>query len=132
VKNNAVFGNFKWGIMSISDPSYATATNKNNKVKFNTMGAAFDDTNGADVWTEGSGSGNCWENQSAGTTYDTGAQPELTLYPKCGGTPTNTLDPVQLGEVANYLTKAEAQEDSWIKHPHPRRPDRKPIDGLEG
>ncbi|MCW2958630.1 MAG: hypothetical protein JWP18_1433 [Solirubrobacterales bacterium] len=132
VKNNSIFGNFKWGVMSISDPSYATATNKNNVVKFNTMGAAFDDANGSDVWTEGSGSGNCWENQSAGTTYDPGGQPELLLYPKCGGTPTNALDPIQLGEAANYLTKAETQEDSWIKHPHPRRPDRKPIDGLEG
>ena len=40
VKNNDVFGNFRWGIMSVSDPTYATATNFNNKVVYNTMGAA--------------------------------------------------------------------------------------------
>ncbi len=129
VKNNFVFGNFKWGIMSVSDPTYATATNHDNKVTFNTMGGPFDDANGSDIWTEGSGTGNCWENNSAGTTYDQGGLPEVVLYPKCSGTPQNATDPVQLAEVADYLTKTQAQEDSWKKHPHPPRPDRKPIDG---
>ncbi|MCW3014955.1 MAG: hypothetical protein JWO02_2047 [Solirubrobacterales bacterium] len=131
-KNNLIFGNFKYGVMSVSDPTYAPATNRNNKVKFNTMGAPFEDANGVDVWTEGSGSGNCWENQSAGATYDPGSQPELLLYPKCGGTPQNATDVTQVLEVADYLTKSQAQEDSWKKHPHPPRPDRKPIDGLGG
>lgn len=129
VKNNDVFGNFRWGIMSVSDPTYATATNFNNKVVFNTMGAAFGDANGSDVWTEGQGKGNCWENNSAGTTYDPGVLPQALLYPNCSS-PNDTVDPVQVAEVANYLTKTTGQEGEWHKHPHPPRPDRKPIDGL--
>jgi hypothetical protein len=132
VKNNLIFGNFKYGVMSVSDPTYAPATNRNNKVRFNTMGAPFEDANGADIWTEGSGSGNCWEDNSAGTTFDPGAEPDLVLYPKCSGTPANVTDPAQLGEIAGYLTQSAGQEDSWKKHPHPPRPDRKPIDGLGG
>lgn len=132
IKNNLIFGNFKYGVMSVSDPTYAPATNHRNKIRFNTMGGPFDDANGVDVWTEGSGTGNCWENQSAGATYDPGALPELLLYPKCTAAPQNATDPAQLVEVVDYVTKTQAQEDSWRKHPHPARPDRKPIDGLGG
>ncbi|WP_372789780.1 right-handed parallel beta-helix repeat-containing protein [Paraconexibacter sp.] len=131
VRANLVFGNFKWGIMSVSDPTYEPATNKNNKVRYNVMGAAFDDANGTDIWTEGTGSGNCWENNSAGATYDPGSQPEALLYPKCNN-PVNNGDVVQIAEVAEYLTQSEGQENSWKKHPHPPRPDRKPIDGQGG
>lgn len=131
IKNNDVFGNFRWGIMSVSDPTYATATNFNNRVVYNTMGAAFDDANGSDIWTEGTGKGNCWENNSAGTTFDPGALPQPLLYPTCKS-PNNTVDPVQVAEVAEYLTKTSGQEGEWHKHPHPPRPDRKPIDGLGG
>lgn len=131
IRANLVFGNFKWGIMTVSDPTYAPATNRNNKVRFNVMGAAFDDANGTDVWGDGAGSGNCWENNSAGTTYDAGSLPQPLLYPACGS-PQNATDLAQVAEVADYLTKTEAQEDSWKKHPHPPRADRKPIDGLGG
>ncbi|WP_354700151.1 hypothetical protein DSM112329_00415 [Paraconexibacter sp. AEG42_29] len=132
IKNNLVFGNFKWGIMTVSDPTYDVATNRDNKIRFNTMGGPFEDTNGTDVWADGAGSGNCWENQSTGATYDAGALPDLILYPKCGASPQNVIDPAQLAEVAGYLTQTAGQEDSWKKHPHPPRPDRKPIDGLGG
>jgi hypothetical protein len=131
VRNNFVFGNFKWGIMSISDPTYAPATNRNNRVSYNTMGGAFGDANGSDMWTEGAGSGNCWENNSVGTTFDAGGIPQPLLYPGCNN-PQNVTDPVQLAEVAGYLTQTTGQENSWQKHPHPPRPDRKPIDGLGG
>lgn len=131
VRNNFVFGNFKWGIMSISDPTYAPATNRNNKVSYNTMGGAFGDANGSDIWTEGSGSGNCWENNSAGTTFDAGSVPQPLLYPGCNN-PQNVSDIAQLTEAAGYLTQTEGQENSWAKHPHPARPDRTPIDGQGG
>lgn len=131
VRANLIFGNFKWGVMSVSDPTYEPATNRNNKVRFNVMGAAFDDANGQDFWTEGTGSGNCWENNSPGATYDPGSVPQPLLYPNCAN-PSNVGDAVQLAEVADYLTKTEAQENSWQKHPHPPRADRKPIDGQGG
>ena len=129
VRSNLIFGNFKWGVMSISDPTYAPATNHRNQVTYNVMGAAFSDANGEDFWTEGTGSGNCWDNNSAGATYDQGSEPQLILYPKCTGNPINVQDTPQVLEAAAYLVKGETQEDSWKKHSHPKRPDRKPIDG---
>jgi hypothetical protein len=132
VKNNFVFGNFKWGIMSVSDPSYDVATNHGNQVKFNTMGAPFEDANGSDVWTDGAGSGNCWENQSTGATYESTTIPQVLLYPKCGGSPANVTDAGNLLTAATYLSQTTGQEDSWKKHKHPPRPDRTPIDGLGG
>jgi hypothetical protein len=133
VRANMVFGNFMWGIFTVSDPTYAPATNRNNSITYNMMGAAFDDANGVDFMSEGSGSGNCWSNNSAGATYDTTTVPQPLLYPACGATPpSNTPDVGQLAKIAQYLTQKEGQEGSWKKHPHPARPDRKPIDGQEG
>jgi hypothetical protein len=131
VRANSIFGNFKYGVLNVSDPTYEPATNHDNKVTFNLMGAAFDDANGKDFFTEGTGTGNCWENNSAGSTYETGSQPQLLLYPDCSN-PSNVVDPVNLANLAGYLSQKEGQESSWSKHPHPPRPDRKPIDGQGG
>jgi hypothetical protein len=133
VTNNKIFGNFKWGIFNVSDPSYAPATNHDDHITGNTMGAAMGDTNAVDFMTEGSGSGNCWADNGAAATFDPGSEDQATLYPTCGPTPTtNTLDTQQLGEIAGYLTQGQTQEDSWVKHPHKARAGRKPIDGQGG
>jgi hypothetical protein len=133
VRANAIFGNFMWGVFNVSDPTYTPATNHNNQVTYNLMGAAFDDANGVDFMAEGSGSGNCWEHNSDGATFDPGDQPNAVLYPSCSGNSTpSTSDEAQLREILRYLMQGEGQENSWKKHPHPARPDRKPIDGMEG
>jgi hypothetical protein len=135
VKNNSIFGNFKWGAAEFSDPTNTTgkALNSNNKFQYNLMGAPFGDTNGADFWTDGSGSGNCWLNNSAGSTFDPGTQPNVLLYPTCpqtGGTGGLVGDPSQDSELLAYASQTTGQEDSWSKHKHPARPDRTPIDGM--
>jgi hypothetical protein len=130
---NKVFGNLKWGMFLVSDPGYAPATNRGNQLTGNTMGVAMKDANGVDFMSEGSGSGNCYAKNSAGSTFDPGSIPNDRLYPVCAATPpANEFDGQQLGEIAQYLTQKEGQEDSWVKHPHPARKNRKPIDGLQG
>jgi hypothetical protein len=129
VRANTVFGNFKWGIASFEDPTYGPATNVGNKMTFNLMGAAESDTNGADFFTDGNGPGNCWENNSAGATFDQGSQPQALLYPNCSAGTPETADAAQEAKLGTYATQTTGQEDSWTKHPHPARPGVKPIDG---
>ena len=133
VSDNDVFGNFKWGMFNVSDPGYAAATNRDNTITGNRMGDGGKDSNAVDFMTEGSGSGNCWGDNGAGVTFDPGSLAQPQLYPACSSTPAvNTLDGQQLGEIAAYLSLKEGQEDSWVKHPHPSRPGRTPIDGQKG
>ncbi len=129
VRSNDIFGNFKWGVFNVSDPGFAPATNMNNSISGNSMGAPNKDLNGVDFMTEGSGSGNCWFDNGADATFDPGSQPNEQLYPACEPKPANGLDGQQLGEIAGYLTQKEGQEDSWVKHAHPARDGRTPIDG---
>lgn len=134
VRNNLIFGNFKWGAAAFSDPTNSDATTVGNRFLFNNMGAAFNDANGVDFFYDGTGSGNCFENNSAGATFDAGSVPNAVLYPACGSgsPPANVQDPVQVAELGAYAVQKQEQENSWSKHPHPARPDRKPIDGQEG
>lgn len=134
VINNRIFGNFKWGVFNVSDPDFAPATNYDNVVADNKMGAPNKDLNGVDFMTEGTGTGNCWERNGADATYDPGTDGSV-LYPTCDQTATATgIDGTNLGEIASYLlddvTKGVDQEKSWIKHDHPPRNGRTPIDGL--
>ncbi len=129
VSDNDIFGNFKWGVFSVSDPTFKPATNRRNRVTGNRMGGANGDANGVDVFTEGSGSGNCWSGNGT-VTLDPGSQPDVQLYPGCAGSPpANGRDDQQLGEVAGYLLQGVGQESSWVKHPHKRVGTYKPIDG---
>jgi hypothetical protein len=133
VKNNAIFGNFKWGAASFSDPTNNTgkAISNGNQFIDNLMGGAFDDPNGADFWNDGSGRGTCYQNNSAGSTFDPGLQSNLTLYPTCpsnDGTGNALGDALQDTELLGYAGQAATQDRSWKRHTHPPRPDRTPID----
>jgi hypothetical protein len=134
VKNNFIFGNFKWGAASFSDPTNNTgkAINDANKFEYNLMGAPFNDANGADFWNDGSGRGTCYLDNSAGATFDPGAEPNVILYPTCpsnAGTGSTVGDLGQQAELVTYAGQTTGQENSWHVHPHPPRPDRTPIDG---
>jgi hypothetical protein len=133
VEDNDIFGNFKWGTLTVSDPSYAAATTVDNEISGNRMGAANGDVNAVDFFSEGSGSGNCYASNGAEATFDPGSAPTEQLYPVCTTPrPANGLDGQQLGELASYLTQGETQEDSWVKHTHKKIPGRTPIDGMAG
>jgi hypothetical protein len=136
VRNNFIFGNFMWGAVASSDPTNKgdKAISNGNQFTYNTMGAAFGDANGVDYWFDGSGKGNCVSNSSAGSTFDPGLLSGPLLYPSCpapnSGTGGSLGDTLQDAELLDYTSKTTAEEDSWKKHPHPPRLDRKPIDGM--
>jgi len=133
VSGNDIFGNFKFGVLTVSDPTYAPATTIDNDLTGNRMGAANGDVNAVDFFSEGSGRGNCYADNGVDATFDLGAAPATQLYPACAATrPANGVDSAQLAELAQYLLQKETQEDSWVKHAHKAIPGRTPIDGQTG
>lgn len=94
VRKNNVFGNYKWGIAAFSGPGEGffvanqgdDAKNINNQFLENTMGRSGADPNGEyDFWSDNSGGGNCWGNNSSGATFapGNGKVPVSTIYPAC-------------------------------------------------
>jgi hypothetical protein len=93
VKDNAVFGNFLWGVASFSNPLAQTiktkgkapvlnlAINNHNHVLNNTMGAAGRDTNGKDFFNDGSGSGTCFNGNEGKLTYEMAGSGRFSDYP---------------------------------------------------
>jgi hypothetical protein len=135
VKNNNIFGNFKWGVAMFSDPFNAgdDAISTNNQVKNNKMGRSGSDKNQFDFWVDGSGSGNCFSGNGAGATFDpSGSATQAYLYPTCpapappaSGSGTSGGDGDQVGELIGYDATPtadphpEKMECSWVKHSHP-------------
>jgi hypothetical protein len=93
VKQNNVFGNYKWGVASFSGPGeiYVAnqgdeAKNVNNQIVENAMGRDGTDPNGEfDFLNDGSGGGNCWGGNTAGASLapGNGKVPLAKLYPAC-------------------------------------------------
>ncbi len=128
VSDNDVFGNFKWGLLSVSDPGYKPATNVDNLVSSNRWGLDGKDTNAVDLMSEGSGTGNCYGEPTA--TRDPGETPDTSLYPPCTDPKSpSAIDGTQLLELLGYLSQKAPQEDSWVKHPHAKVDGFTPIDG---
>jgi len=134
VTGNQIFGNAKWGVALLSDPFNEgdDALNQNNRVTGNEIGRDGTDTNGTDFWSDGSGSGNCFEGNDPGSgtlTYgDAGAATPLEeFYPECpapadSGTGGSFGDLDQLlMDLIPYVTSDPpcAMEESWATHPHP-------------
>ena len=129
VQNNQIFGNFKAGAWTISDPFNEgdDAINLNNQFVDNQMGRNGTDTNAVDFFNDGSGGANCFSG-NVSSTFDPGDAPNSALYPGCPaapapatGTGTSAADSQQFGDVASYVTTdpPENQECSWVKHDHP-------------
>jgi parallel beta-helix repeat protein len=93
VRDNNVFGNYKWGIASFSGPGEVfvanvgdDAKNINNQIVENTMGREGADPNGEyDFWNDATGGGNCWGGNSPAATFapGNGSTPLSTIYPAC-------------------------------------------------
>jgi hypothetical protein len=93
VRNNDVFGNYKWGIASVSAPGEAFVANVgdegksiNNQIVENRMGREGADPNGEyDLWNDASGGGNCWGGNSPGATLapGDGEVSRSRIYPPC-------------------------------------------------
>ena len=93
VRDNNVFGNYKWGIASFSGPGEVfvanvgdDAKNINNEIVENTMGREGADPNGEfDFWNDATGAGNCWGGNSPAASFapGNGSTPLSTIYPAC-------------------------------------------------
>ncbi len=137
IRNNNIFGNFKWGAASLSDPFNTddNAISLNNQFVDNQMGRDGTDTNAVDFFSDGSGSGNCWSGNNSSTFDHSASMPDLILYPSCpappgtGGNGASFGDSEQFGELASYVTASppEKQECSWVKHDHPAFEKFKPL-----
>jgi hypothetical protein len=154
VKNNNIFGHFKWGTATFSDavgncegpagddcPLGDDATSRNNQYIDNEMGRGGTDTNAFDFFVDGSGSGNCFSGNTSSTfepvTDGEGNvnQAETDrIYPECpapsnSGTGTPAGEPSQFGQLAAYVLSdpPETQQCSWTEHAHPPFKDYEPF-----
>jgi hypothetical protein len=139
IKDNDIFGNFMWGVAMFSDPignDGDDAISRNNQVIDNEMGRNGTDTNGHyDLWTDGSGSGNCFEGNDSETKApdENGDATLAQLYPPCpvpdgtqpnpgatGGSSGNTYLQLQVLLPYAVSTPPENQECKWNRHSHPK------------
>ena len=139
VKRNRIFGNFFWGAAAVSNPLDRTgqAISEDNLFAVNAMGRGGTDTNRFDLFSDGSGSGNCFA-ANISSTFDIApdaTHPAEFLYPRCPAPPdagTGTIygDGGQVHELASYLFSDPpcSQEDQWARHPHPDFRGYTPID----
>ena len=90
VKNNNIFGHFKWGIGGFSDPfgnEGEDALSVGNQYLNNQMGRDGTDTNAVDFFLDGSGEGNCLQGNTSQTLDPSGTHPNSFLYPSCPAPP---------------------------------------------
>ena len=93
VRQNNVFGYFKWGVASFSGPGEIfvanegdEAKNVDNQIVENAMGREGADPNGEyDFWNDATGGGNCWGGNTAGSSFapGNGTTPVFLIYPGC-------------------------------------------------
>ena len=143
VRDNNIFGNFKYGALTVSNPLVeddAAAVVHNSFIN-NTMGKGGTDTNAVDFLADGSGNGNCWSGNVSSTFNPSANFPNNSdLYPACpvdpntGGTGTATGDSEQCAEIILYVITdpPENQECSWTKHSHPSFKSYKPLNITPG
>ena len=95
VKQNNVFGNYKWGVASFSGPGEIfvanegdDAKNVNNQILENSMGRDGTDPNGEyDFWNDATGGGNCWGGNTAGVDASRPATAHVPLAEDLPGLP---------------------------------------------
>jgi hypothetical protein len=135
VYDNQIFGNFFWGVAALSDVtnSGGDAINQYNQVYDNKMSRGGTDKNRYDFYNDGSGSHNCFQNNTTNTQdVQAGAsqtQPQLywSVCPNpvgspASGTGTSAGAGTQFAELFNYVTVFPGckQEESWDAHSHPK------------
>lgn len=127
VYDNNIFGNFKWGVAIVSNPLNEgdNAISVGNETIDNSFGRGGTDPNAVDLFSQGSGTGNCFSANGAVTMDPSSSTPNNVLYPPCPapgvGTGDSLGDAEQFGDLVGYVTTTppENQECSWTKSEHP-------------
>jgi hypothetical protein len=145
VKNNNIFGHYKWGSSVFSDPignEGDDAVSTDNMFMNNSNGRGGSDPNAVDFFNDGSGSGNCFVGNSSSTFDPSSSATNAYLYPSCpapappaSGTGTSTGDiGQQIVDLVGYVlsTPPENQQCSWTTAPHPAYKKFKPFEVTPG
>ena len=115
------------------DPKKAEAAIlRDNVVRGNNFGAGGD-LNGRDMLYDGSGSGNCFEDN---VTRSPNLPANNGTFVPCPGPNPNVLDPAVLGQ-ALAISLGDPKDPAsfeahYIKHPHPARKGYKPLERYGG
>jgi hypothetical protein len=140
IRDNEIFGNFKWGSAAVSDAVGNEGDNAisiDNQFVDNVNGRGGTDTNAVDFFVDGSGSGNCFSGNVSSTFDPSDSATTESLYPTCpapappaSGTGGSSGNGDQFGDLASYVLAdpPESQECSWTKHEHPPFKKFTPID----
>jgi len=127
VTNNKVYGNYLVGIGAMQAITLQQADAKDlvgNRIAGNEFGLGGQDPNGRDLFYDGNGSDNCFENNG----------PSPKLFPEDGSTfrPCSQKGPnvFNAGAQATAIgwALAEDHEAAWIRGPHVSKPGVKPLE----
>ena len=125
VERNRIFGNWLMGAGAIKQiilKDKNAAVLIGNQVRGNTFGAGGADLNGRDMFYDGSGRGNCFENN---TTLSPNLPADNSVFVKCPGP--STIDalnnPAAQGEAIGWVITPKKSEPAsfeqfWLRHPH--------------
>jgi hypothetical protein len=128
VTNNRVFGNYLIGVGSIKQillKQADAAELVDNEVTGNQFGLDGQDLNGRDLFYDGSGSDNCFGNNTGvqKTTPENGS-----TFAACPFSGTNAFDGDAQGEALNWAVGDPTHEAFFIKHPHAPRAGETPLE----
>ena len=138
VEKNRFSGNYLTGFVEVpavqltgnSDPKKNEASIlRNNTVRGNDFGAG-NDLNGRDMVYDGSGSGNCFEDNTVRSPNVPAEQWDVLDLPRAES---ERARPERARSGAHVGARADANdpasfEKGWIKHPHPPRKGIKPLE----
>jgi hypothetical protein len=132
IELNQVYGNWLVGLgaspnylLALAQPENDAAQLKRNVIRLNHFGLDKRDRNGRDIAYDGSGRGNCFEQNTgvAKTVPEDGS----TLVP-CLPPTTNVGQPAAFDELRSWLSP----EEHWIRHTHASKPGLRPIEKPSG
>jgi len=137
VEGNRISGNYLTGFAAIPAVQLAGSSNakkreasvlRDNTVRGNDFGAG-DDLNGRDMVYDGSGSGNCFEDN---TLRSPNLPADNGTFAACPGPVPNAENPNVLGEALSVSVGTAGDpasyEKGWIKHPHAARKGVEPLE----
>ncbi len=120
VQNNNVYGNYLVGAGAIEQfllKQVDAAHLEDNKVIGNKLGLGGTDLNGHDLFYDGSGKGNCFQDNVT-TTINEPA--DNSVFAPCPGPNPNAFSQKERDLTVKWAT--DPPEQNWIRHPHAAKP----------
>ncbi|MBA2751637.1 MAG: hypothetical protein H0U41_05295 [Actinobacteria bacterium] len=138
VERNKFYGNYLGGFAEIqavqlagnADPKLNEASIlRNNVVRNNVFGKGGNDLNGRDMVYDGSGTGNCFQDN---VVLSPNLPEDNSTFAPCPGPAQNTFNQAALIEAISFASGSPDDpasfEAKWIKHPHAAKAGFKPLE----